>query len=300
MFTAIILILLVAAIVVASRRWQEIETKLFGHTKPPSRRVETAPQATKTVFAEPSAAPPKGADKPAEPIAGGVMHRRELSTEPDVDPSVMQPGAASASEQSTKEVEPEPREEAFSTAEPAGKSVEAPSAPEAESEEEVGPPPLEEDAPKQDADDTPDSAASSQPTPQPTSPPAPEPTLDTPGRHVTGDPAVPSEPAYVDATHGLSDDFDELSRIADQAYRDREYEKAEQACLKILMQQPKNHKYMTRIGQIYQEMGNLEDAKEAFEAAKSLDPKNFFVLNRLTEVERQLSDKGGKKVTKKK
>jgi hypothetical protein len=296
MFTAIILILLVAAIVVASRRWQELETKLFGHTKPPSRRVETAPQAAKTVSPEVSAALPKAADKPAEPIAGGVMHRRELSTEPDVDPGVMQPGVASAPEVSTEPVESEVREEAFSTAEPVAKPAETSAAQKTEPEEEVGPPPLEVDAPKQDAKDTPEPAVSTKPTSQP----VPEPTLDTPGRHVTGDPAVPSEPAYVDATHGLSDDFDELSRIADQAYRDREYEKAEQACLKILMQQPKNHKYMTRIGQIYQEMGNLEDAKEAFEAAKTLDPKNFFVLNRLTEVERQLADKGGKKVTKKK
>lgn len=115
----------------------------------------------------------------------------------------------------------------------------------------------------------------------------------TPGGHVTGKPAMPSSPAYYDATGGAATQaVDDLSREADQAYRDRDYSRAEKACLKILMRDPKNHKYMTRIGQVYQEMGQLDDAKEAYEAAKVLDPKNFFVLNRLSEVTRQLDEKG--------
>lgn len=225
------------------------------------------------------------------------MHRRELSTEPDVDPSVMKGSQAQAAVQPEATPASAAPEEPVAVPSDDSASVKAGSeAKEPEEEPEVGPPPIDEKPAKTNVDQAP--PAETQPE---TTPKVPEETAsETPGKHVTGDPAVPSEPAYVDATHGLSDDFDELSRIADQAYRDREYEKAEQACLKILMQQPKNHKYMTRIGQIYQEMGNLEDAKEAFEAAKSLDPKNFFVLNRLTEVERQLADKGGKKVTKKK
>ncbi len=297
MFTAIILMILVAAIVVASRRWQEIETKLFGHSKPPSKRAETTQRPSAS---SEGATPPvtKATEKPAEPIAGGVMHRRELSTEPDVDPSVMKSSQTQTAVQSEATPVAAAPEEPVAAQSEDSASVNAGSEPkESEDEPEVGPPPIDEEPAKTEAaDQAPPREAHPEATPEMPQ----EAASDTPGKHVTGDPAVPSEPAYVDATHGLSDDFDELSRIADQAYRDREYEKAEQACLKILMQQPKNHKYMTRIGQIYQEMGNLEDAKEAFEAAKSLDPKNFFVLNRLTEVERQLADKGGKKVTKKK
>lgn len=121
-----------------------------------------------------------------------------------------------------------------------------------------------------------------------------------PGGHVTGTPARPSEPAYVDATRDSDESVEQLASEADQAWRDREYERCEETCLKILVQQPKNHKYMTRIGQVYQQLSQLDDAKEAFEAAKKLDPKNFFVLNRLAEVDRMLSDKGGRKKAVKK
>lgn len=127
--------------------------------------------------------------------------------------------------------------------------------------------------------------------------PAPsKPPLQRPGDHVTGSPALPSQRPYYDATGRQdTDDLEELMRRADQSYKERNYAAAEKACLKILVADPRNHKYMTRIGQIYQEMGNLEDAKEAFEAATALDPKNFFVLNRLSEVTRQLEEKSGNK-----
>lgn len=268
MIEALILILLIAGIVAASRRWPDIEKRIFGEhgfiphhetAEPPRSKTDTTPSTT---TATPNPAPLSA----EEPSAGGFMRRREISSEPDVDPTVMNPGAAE------------------------NDAIEEPTEPESTPETPAEP----ESQPTPETDQLPDAKPAAPDTPAVTAEPA------SPGGHVTGTPAMPSEPAYVDATASrkINESVDELARIADQAYRDREYEKAENACLKILMQEPKNHKYMTRIGQVYQEMGQLEDAKEAFEAAKSLDPKNFFVLNRLAEVERQISDKGGRTKSK--
>ena len=234
MLEFLILVVLIVAIVVASRRWPDIERRFFGQGSTiPKKHVHESGEKTDDVADE---EPP-----PAKSGPGGVMRTKPISTEPDVPES-----------ESAPESEPEP-------------------------------------APEPEPEVTPAEPETS------TEPPAPTPA--TPGERVTGTPARPSEPAYVDASRGTAtggESVEDLAAEADQAYRDRDYDKAEAACLKILLKEPKNHKYMTRIGQVYQEMGQLEDAKEAFEAAKNLDPKNFFVLNRLAEVDRLLSDKGGR------
>ena len=239
MFEAFILLALVAAIVVASRRWPDIERRVFGQGSPIPQRHHHEPTP---------AAEPEPAAEPKAPSTGGVMRTKPISTEPDLPD-----GVAPAQEPAAPADEPAP-------------------------EPSTGEAPTEADT-------------------KPTETVAPEPqTPPTPGGRVTGAPARPSQPAYEDATKAakVSESVDDLAKEADQAYRDRDYERAEAACLKILLKEPKNHKYMTRIGQVYQEMGQLDDAKEAFEAAKNLDPKNFFVLNRLAEVDRLLSDKGGR------
>lgn len=282
MFSALILSLLVAGLVVASRRWPDVEKRLW-------------PDAVGTIPQKDTAEPPAGASADSVAVAsvpakGGFSHKP--LGEPAADPNVLEKRAPKPAEKSAKPdrgAEPAPQPTATSaviddierrkqhlideTTVPAattsGGSRGAASAAE--------PPPA--------ASGTGDEAAET-----PEKPPIP--TTPRPGAHVTGKPALPSQPAYLDATtRGAATNLDELGRQADQAYRDRQYEKAEQACLKILLKDPRNHKYMTRIGQVYQEMGQLEDARDAFEAAKALDPKNFFVLNRLTEVTRQLEEK---------
>lgn len=245
MLTALILLILVGGIVYVSRRWPEIEARLFPdvakkhrESSPPPVQTDSLPSSDKVTH-----------QPPTKRSTSGVMRQKSLDTEPDVAPEVLH----------TKPVQPSPKQWAASDAS-------SPATPDSSAD-------------KNEAVSAADEVAD---------------TVITPGGHVTGTPARPSQPAYVDATKGRHEDVDALAAEADQAYRDRDYERAETACLKILLKQPKNHKYMTRIGQIYQEMGQLEDAKEAYEAAKKLDPKNFFVLNRLAEVNRTLSDKGGR------
>jgi hypothetical protein len=238
----IILIILIAAIVVAAYRWEEVERRLF----PDDAHQSPQPQAhTHHADAAATAAPAEPIHEPRPRAGRGMMHKRPLQTEPDVDPAAFQ----------------------------------KPSVTEA--------PPKDFKSPVNDSGDT----------PQPSAPPAAaQPTAPdlSPGAQVSGAPAMPSQPAYVDATSAVSESVADLSTQADKAFHDRDYKKAEKLCLKILLKEPRNHKYMTRIGQVYKETGQLEDAKEAFEEAKKLDPKNFFVLNQLVEVERLLSDKGGR------
>lgn len=207
----------------------------------------------------PAAVPEAEPEAASTPIAKGFMSKKPITTEPEVEPDDFHKTQVDERPQPVADA-PVP-DETPTTDEPTPPAYSPPAADQREAH-----------------------------IPPPDSEPAP-----TPGGHVTGAPARPSEPAYVNATTGVDESVDDLAAEADQAYRDRDYERAEQACLKILMREPKNHKYMTRIGQVYQEMGNLEDAKEAFESAKKLDPKNFFVLNRLAEVERMLADPGGRK-----
>lgn len=236
MFTAFLLLVFIAAIIVVSRRWPDVEERLW-----PDQAKSRPAAAHQTASEEVPAAPVK-----VTSTAGGLMKKKPLTDEPDVAPGALDSSAVPAE----APVKPPPAEPATAKKEPVAKKE-----------------------PEETA-------------------------VHGPGGHVTGSPARPSEPAYIDATQGGHEDLDALAAEADQAYRDRDYDRAEAACLKILMKQPKNHKYMTRIGQIYQEMGQLEDAKEAFEAAKKLDPKNFFVLNRLAEVNRLISDKGGRTKSK--
>lgn len=205
-----------------------------------------------------------GSDQPvAEPVettstAKGIMQKRPIRTEPNVES-----GSYKA---------PEPAEPVAASA--AGGVAETTQPGPAQGEQQPG---------------EPGASAAVPPKPVPKHEPGP-----LPGGSVTGAPAVPSQPAYIDATKPVNESVAELSREADKAFQERDYVRAERACLKILLKEPRNHKYMTRIGQIYREMGNLEDAKEAFEEAKKLDPKNFFVLNQLSEVERMITDKGGR------
>lgn len=260
MIEALILIVLVAGIVYAAQRWPEIERRIF----PGHAHRPTAKAPIDEKPEEPAPEP----EPAAEPIAKGFMKKKPLTTEPHVEPEDL----------------PKVRGE-----KPADSPAPPPPAP-APTE----PPAEPERAPDPESPAEPETPVA----PEPHSKPEPE--QPTPGAHVTGTPARPSEPAYVNASASVDESVEDLAAEADQAYRERDYERAEQACLKILMREPRNHKYMTRIGQVYQEMGQLDDAKEAYESAKKLDPKNFFVLNRLAEVERQLSDGGGRSEAKSK
>lgn len=265
MLTAVIIIALVAAIVVLARRWPDVEAKLWPDEVDVPAKEAGAPSdaadsdsASGDIFDKTTVT-----ETPVERTAGGLMRKKTLTTEPDVDsiPEAKEPTFMDQEETNVKSAPTPPAFRVDETAEPI--------------------------TPTNDA---------TQDTPEPTrAAPKQKPT----GPRVMGEPARPSQPAYVDATKRHTESFEQLSTEADRAWQERQYEKAEQACLKILVQQPKNHKYMTRIGQIYQEKGELEDAKEAFEAAKKLDPKNFFVLNRLSEVERMITDKGGRTSFKK-
>jgi hypothetical protein len=272
--TALILIIVVAGIVVLARRWPDIEAKLWpDEVNVPEKEARTASDEADTVDVVDEVVVEESVEVvEAEPVvektAGGLMSKKALTSEPDVDEAV----TMTAADDDEDEAEPE---------EPAS-FMDA--LPDVEDEvEEAKPEPAKE---KTEAV-------------KPKAAPAASPTRATPKPRVNGEPARPSQPAYVDATKRVAESFEQLSAEADKAWQERSYDKAEQACLKILVQQPKNHKYMTRIGQIYQETGDLEDAKEAFESAKKLDPKNFFVLNRLSEVERMISDKGGRTNLKK-
>lgn len=279
MLTALILIVLVAAIVILARRWPDVEARLWPDEvnvpeaearsdadgdEPAADTVDAI--ATEEVISE---------EEPAvEKTAGGLMSKKALASEPDVD----EPVSVTAADSDDDDADADD-----STDEPASFMDALP---------DVGD---DTDAPTKKAPAEPAEVVKSKAAPAP----AASPTRAAPKPRVNGEPARPSQPAYVDATKRMAESFEQLSSEADKAWQERSYDKAEQACLKILVQQPKNHKYMTRIGQIYQETGDLEDAKEAFESAKKLDPKNFFVLNRLSEVERMISDKGGRTSLKK-
>lgn len=288
MIEFIIIAGLIAAIVYAAMNWPDIEARIF----PGQARKHDAVRPTEP--AEPANPEPAVAE---ETIAKGFMKKKEITTEPEVEPEDFHKTQGKNAAPAEAEVEADkPTEETPETPSDNSRSEEA-----VDAEDEISAP-----NPAADYAANPTSSESAE-TPEAEAekvePVKPEPTKsgsqsapksETPGGHVTGAPARPSQPAYVNASSGVEERVEDLAAEADAAYRDRDYEKAEQACLKILMREPKNHKYMTRIGQIYQEMGQLEDAKEAFETAKKLDPKNFFVLNRLAEVERLLNDRGGR------
>lgn len=280
MLTALILVIAVAGIVILARRWPDVEAKLWpDEVDVPEREARseaTADDSADSVDEVVAETEPVETDETpsVEKTAGGLMSKKAIATEPDVDEPVSVTAAADDSATDDSDADDD---------EPASFMD---SLPEIETEE--------DDAPAEPA-----AAEKPAATPAAKSAPAASPTRAAPKPRVMGEPARPSQPAYVDATKRVAESFEQLSAEADKAWQERSYDKAEQACLKILVQQPKNHKYMTRIGQIYQETGDLEDAKEAFESAKKLDPKNFFVLNRLSEVERMISDKGGRTSLKK-
>ena len=262
MLTALILLVLVAGIVYAARRWPDIEARFFGVDKvdvPKSETVEPRPvdktaESVKEHARNAGRVAERSVSKVTE-MAGGLFKKKPISEEPTVE--------AKDDDAPIFSSDPVQGDDADTDTD----AAEEVSTDEGTTDVPVGP--------TQDEEPATSSAR-------------------TPGERVGSVPARPSEPAYVDATRHQSDNFEQLSTDADQAWRDREYERCEEACLKILVQQPKNIKYMTRIGQVYQQLGQLDDAKEAFEAAKKLDPRNFFVLNRLTEVERLQSDKKGR------
>lgn len=263
MLTALILIVVVAGIIVLARRWPDVEAKLWpDEVDVPEREARSGLPVDEvtTESAEPVA---------EEKTANGLMSKKAISAEPDVDEPVTVTTSAIGSDDPDQPAS----DNADAAAEPASFMDALPDVEEAES-----------------ATETPAPASAA---------PAANPARAIPQPRVMGEPARPSQPAYVDATKRMAESFEQLAAEADRSWQERKYDKAEQACLKILVQQPKNHKYMTRIGQIYQETGDLEDAKEAFESAKKLDPKNFFVLNRLSEVERMITDKGGRTAAKK-
>lgn len=267
MLTALILIALITGIVVLARRWPDVEAKLWpDEVDVPKAEANVPEEAVSQASTEAAPAEPTSVQR----TAGGLMRKKALTTEPDVEIDET-PAPTKAAPKKPEFLDD--NDDVLETAPPP--SIQAV---------------IDEDV----------AADQAEQTPEPTrAVPATKPKA-KPGVRVMGEPARPSQPAYVDATKRVSESFEQLSGEADKAWQDRSYEKAEQACLKILVQQPKNHKYMTRIGQIYQEKGELEDAKEAYEAAKKLDPKNFFVLNRLSEVERMINDKGGRTSLKKK
>ncbi len=276
MITTLILILLVAGLVVASRRWPEIEKRLFAAEQGTIPRAETVepPQASP---------PPSRPEEHVTPTAGGFMRKKSISSEPDVDPAVFSK-TASASSVQPETAQTETGEVIEEIEQKKNELIEEVTVREEIVIEDTVTVERKPATEQREDDDDLRAAPASQ------APPADD--SGKPGGHVTGQPAMPSQPAFYDATGaGATQSIDDLGREADQAYRDRQYEKAEHACLKILLRDPRNHKYMTRIGQVYQEMGNLEDAKEAYEAAKQLDPKNFFVLNRLSEVSRLIEEK---------
>ncbi len=336
MIEFILLVAVIGGIVALSRRWPEIEAKLFGGHAPVSKPYA----AEHPELASDDSAAAAASEPVPERTAGGFMEKRPLRSEPNIDPAVMSREAAAqsapsetatASTAESEEAETEPDEpSALSDPDPVPPAPEPEPAPDpaasasADTTPEPSPgvfeepvatttaaepvesPPSEPDTPTEANPEIEATGGTEQEKPEPdparaTPPPAASPEVapkpSTPGELVTGQPARPSQPAYYDATAGGTESIADLAAEADEAYRERDYQRAEEACLKLLVKEPKNHKYMTRIGQVYQEMGNLEDAKEAFEAAKVLDPKNFFVLNRLSEVERLLNDKGGKSKT---
>lgn len=286
MLTALILILLVAGIVYAARRWPDVEARFFGADKVDVPAKETA-EPRRTAPADKAADSVKEHAKNAGAVAdrtvnkvtefaGGLFKKKSITAEPKL----------------SNEKDEKDDSEIFSSDPVQGDEVDAGAKRSVETEEEVtddkGKTSLNEDEP---VTERPASAVAT------SRDHTASPLKRAPGERVTSTPARPSQPAYHDGTRtgaGSSESFERLSEEADQAWRDREYEKCEEACLKILVQQPKNIKYMTRIGQVYQQLSQLDDAKEAFEAAKKLDPRNFFVLNRLTEVERLQSDKKGR------
>ncbi|HEY8108596.1 MAG TPA: tetratricopeptide repeat protein [Patescibacteria group bacterium] len=269
MFTALILIVLVAGIVYAARRWPDVEARFFGVDKVDVPKSETAEPAAKPHDAgaaesvkEHARNAGRAADRTVHRVteaAGGLFKKKAISKEPTVEETAKGK---------------DKKDEVFSSKAATGDELD-----DTTTASDLGP----------DTADTPTEETPDEDSARPNASGA-----HAPGERVTSVPARPSEPAYVDATRHQPDSFEQLSAEADQAWRDREYERCEEACLKILVQQPKNIKYMTRIGQVYQQLGQLDDAKEAFEAAKKLDPRNFFVLNRLSEVERLMSDKKGR------
>lgn len=242
MFEALVLLVLVTAVVAASRRWPDVEKRLF-----PDEVMKRPGEESSSETVQPAEPPPV-----TTPTAKGFMQTKPIASEPDVDPVALQRDTApSAPIKETVTLE-----DTVEVESPSGETVRETVTEKVTIEEPAVP--------------------------------------DRPGGLVTGTPARPSEPAYFDATRGSEENVEDLMAEADKAYRDRDFVRAERASLKIVVLQPKNHKYMTRLGQVYKETGALEDARDAFAEAKKLDPKNFFVLNQLAEVERLISDKGGR------
>lgn len=272
MLTALILVIVVAGIVILARRWPDVEAKLWPDEVDVPEREARSGLAMDETSTDPvdNVAVSEAKEAPVvEKTAGGLMSKKAISAEPDVEESATVTASAAVDADDSDQ---SGDADSFMDSLPDVGSTEEASA--------VEPTAAETPAPAKAA-------------------PAASPTRAVPQPRVMGEPARPSQPAYVDATKHVAESFEQLASEADRAWQERKYDKAEQACLKILVQQPKNHKYMTRIGQIYQETGDLEDAQEAFQSAKKLDPKNFFVLNRLSEVERMITDKGGRTAAKK-
>lgn len=59
---------------------------------------------------------------------------------------------------------------------------------------------------------------------------------------------------------------------ADEAFDDKDYEKAENLYVKVATQDPDNSKIYSRLGAIYLEQKNFYDAKDAFWQAAKLEP----------------------------
>lgn len=289
MLTALILVIVVAGIVILARRWPDIEAKLWpDEVNVPEREARSESVSDESAEVVDEVVTKANESTLQEPVvektAGGLMSKKAIATEPDVD----EPVSVTTSAIGASDPDADSSDADDATADEPITFMD--SLPEVEDKEET---PVETAQPARATESTQEVVEDTPSTP------AASPTRATPKPRLMGEPARPSQPAYVDATKRVAESFEQLSSEADKAWQERNYDKAEQACLKILVQQPKNHKYMTRIGQIYQETGDLEDAKEAFESAKKLDPKNFFVLNRLSEVERMISDKGGRTSLKK-
>ncbi|MEX2043357.1 MAG: hypothetical protein WD926_00505, partial [Patescibacteria group bacterium] len=243
MLTALILIALVAGIVYAARRWPDVEARLFGVDKVDVPQSETAEPAETTSASETDAAAghknitadtaesvkehARNAGRVADrtvhrvtEMAGGLFKKKPISEEPTVAEDVGSGDSQTDDDDNTPIFAGDPARGADAGADTAATAADPSSADDS-------------DAPADTKGQAPKKSAVS--------------AVHAPGERVGNVPARPSEPAYVDATRHQSGSFEQLSSEADQAWRDREYERCEEACLKILVQQPKNIKYMTRI-----------------------------------------------------
>jgi tetratricopeptide (TPR) repeat protein len=80
---------------------------------------------------------------------------------------------------------------------------------------------------------------------------------------------------------------DRKSSPGDRYFESGEYDLAAQSYSETLKNNPSDVKTLYNRGRAYQEMGELEKAKEDFETALNLDPNNFQVLLSLANVEIQ-------------